>query len=353
MADSHRVHIRRDGLSACQRQRRRRGGEASHQTPPPGVLLAGATVRADPVRARVWRHMLIYSLLGSKENGSNRWIVDAAKARGIDLGRDVRACPMGSTDSAQMLLGGGEDGYMERIAAAEQTEGRDEIFREVCSSHRVNTRLTCQICFRSDHVCSVPGVPPFREFKHGAQLISTDMYEYWSAKQNFPKAVQEGMMANIAGRPAITPAVEAWVSFFPSDVVEPQCVNAAGEDPFIGEGGKKPIFLVGPCEATAQRIDEEVKVFLDKHAVRSVVLVSFGTLVDAGTGADVLFEELAEARTPFIFATGGQQSSLPSRAKGLIHAAVIDGRAVAPDWVSQAAVLRHPVGLFRGIRIRC
>ena len=208
-----------------------------------------------------------------------------------------------------------------------------------------NTRLTCQICFRSDHVCSVPGVPPFREFQLSTGLTSTDMYEYWSAKQNFPKAVQEGMMANIAGRPAITPAIEAWVVFFPSDVVEPGCVAAAEKDPFIGEGGKKPIFLVGPCEAPAQRIDEEVEVFLDRHAPRSAVLVSFGTLVVAGTGADILFEELAEARTPFIFATGGQRSSLPSRTKGLIDAAVGDGRAVAPDWVSQAAVLGHPVGL--------
>jgi hypothetical protein len=176
------------------------------------------------------------------------------------------------------------------------------------------------------------------------------MYEYWSRECALSKALSEGILQNIAGVPTITTAVQAWISWFPSDVVEPGSLEAARKDPYIGSDGEKPVFIAGPYDVPLTDgltdDDREVKAFLDKHPPGSVVLVSFGTLVDVGTGVNILLEELASSRTPFVFAAGKQLAALPASTKTLLDQAKADGKAVAPDWPVLRSALAHPVRRF-------
>lgn len=165
-------------------------------------------------------------------------------------------------------------------------------------------------------------------------------------------------MQYLAASPTAVLSTDAWITFFPSDIVEPEAVDAARSDPFISDGGKKPISLAGPYDAAVKDPAAGVKTFLDGQSPRSLALVSFGTLVDAGHGADVLFEELAAKKVPFVLAGGGQKSSFPESTRKLIQAAEEEGRAVAPDWVDVVAVLAHPVreaplALRSHHRLRC
>lgn len=176
------------------------------------------------------------------------------------------------------------------------------------------------------------------------QLTRSDMYEYWSFAYTYPEPLQQIMLRNTVKRQAVTSHVEAWISCFPSDIVEPGAVEAAKNDPYLGKGGPNPVFIMGPDDTSAGWIsNSKVRAFLDHQKAKSVVLVSFGTLVDAGSGARILFEELVHTRTPFILAAGGQLGSLPEDTKALIRAAEADGRACAPEWLEQAVVLTHPV----------
>jgi len=99
------------------------------------------------------------------------------------------------------------------------------------------------------------------------------------------------MLKNTVQRQTVTSSVEAWISAIPSDIIEPAAVDAAKNDPYIGKSGSKPLFMVGFDDPSSGGIgDEQVRHFLDAHEPKSVVLVSFGTMVDAGSGAVILFE---------------------------------------------------------------
>ena len=65
--------------------------------------------------------------------------------------------------------------------------------------------------------------------------------------------------------------------------------------------------------------------------------------MDAGNGVDVLFELLQALKNPFILAGGNQLSALPEKARSLLVAAEKSGQALAPEWLDQVAVLKHPV----------
>lgn len=70
---------------------------------------------------------------------------------------------------------------------------------------------------------------------------------------------------------------------------------------------------------------------------------SFGTVVDAGQGVNVLFDLLVDLNTPFVFAGGNQLSSLPQSTRHKIQESVGKGQAIAPEWCDQVGILHHPV----------
>jgi len=189
----------------------------------------------------------------------------------------------------------------------------------------------------------------FVSFPRGTSAHPRDMYEYWSRECALSKALSEGILQNIAGVPTITTAVEGWISWYPSDIVEPGSLDAARSDPYIGSDGEKPVFIAGPYDVTQTDDltddDREVETFLDAHPSQSVVLVSFGTLVDAGSGVNILLEELARSRTPFVFAAGGQLAGLPETTRLLLGQAKDERRAVTPNWLDLRRALNYPVGL--------
>ncbi len=68
---------------------------------------------------------------------------------------------------------------------------------------------------------------------------------------------------------------------------------------------------------------------------------SFGTIVEAGSGLITLFNYLAEAKLPFIYAGGNQIDALPKEARAALESTEKDGRAIAPDWLDQIGLLSH------------
>ncbi|TYJ51076.1 hypothetical protein B9479_008373, partial [Cryptococcus floricola] len=84
-----------------------------------------------------------------------------------------------------------------------------------------------------------------------------------------------------------------------------------------------------------------VKEFLDKYEAKSVVYISFGTVVDAGFGLPVIFDYLEQTKTPYIYACGNQYDSLPQHVKDTLAISQAQGFCIAPNWVDQVGILSH------------
>ena len=184
-----------------------------------------------------------------------------------------------------------------------------------------------------------------------SQLIPPDEFEFWSIKIDWSTSVIHHMMLdfNLAMQ-AVVGIIDSYISCYASDVLEPETYAALKTDHYITDGGKKPVFMAGHSQEprVESGLGDAVQTFLDKQKPRSVILVSFGTLMDGGHGADVLFAYLAELKIPYVFAGGGQSSNLPQTTQVLVDTAELEGHAVAPEWLNQVGVLNHPVRRPRG-----
>ncbi|CAD6590946.1 MAG: hypothetical protein TREMPRED_005929, partial [Tremellales sp. Tagirdzhanova-0007] len=183
----------------------------------------------------------------------------------------------------------------------------------------------------SDRTIRIPGYPPFY------------LYERWSVDVNWDSMMEAGWFQYLDGLQAISSMPDMWIGCFPSSVFEPATLEAVRHDEMLTKNGKKEYQEMGWFEMGPQKdLDTEVKEFLDKHGKKSVVYISFGTIFDAGAGVTTLVGYLNETKTPFVFAGGKQKEYLPQAVQGLLAKAEEAGLGIAPDWVDQIGLLRHP-----------
>ncbi|ODN98410.1 hypothetical protein L198_03654 [Cryptococcus wingfieldii CBS 7118] len=245
---------------------------------------------------------------GAEENGSLRW-VDKALAE-FDSEAVV------SLQANQLLNGKTKSGDDKIMPPEEQAARMIKAYRACVTE--------------SKHVVKIPGWTPFH------------VSELWSLKIDWTQMNELAWFQWLSGRQAMAQVPEAWISCFPSSVFEPETIAAARKDEYITNGGKKPYFEVGWFERKPKaNWGEGVKEFLDKYEAKSVVYISFGTVVNAGFGLPVIFDYLEQTKTPYIYACGNQYDSLPQHVKDTLAKSQAQGFCIAPNWVDQVGILSH------------
>ncbi|WVQ78390.1 hypothetical protein IAT38_000476 [Cryptococcus sp. DSM 104549] len=247
-------------------------------------------------------------LEGSVENGSLRWVDDAL--REFDAEAVISA-------EANLLIN----------ATATETDTKlmppEERAARMIKAYRNSVT-------ESKRIVKIPGWTPFQ------------VSELWSMAIDWTDPNEMGWFQFLAGRQQCVPAVEAWISCFPSSVIEPETIAAVRQDPFVSGGGVKPYLELGWFESKPKaNWGEGVHEFLDKQGEKSVVYISFGTIVNAGFGLPTIFDYLEESKTPYIYACGKQKESLPQHVKDTLAKSEAEGICIAPDWVDQVGVLSH------------
>nr|XP_019042356.1 hypothetical protein I302_08959 [Kwoniella bestiolae CBS 10118]OCF21286.1 hypothetical protein I302_08959 [Kwoniella bestiolae CBS 10118] len=148
--------------------------------------------------------------------------------------------------------------------------------------------------------------------------------------------------ALLSGWQECTTAPEAWITCFPASVLEPETLEAFRKDEYFTARGKKEVIELGWSERRPKiDLGQGVREFLDKQRDKSVIYISFGTLVDAGPTLPALFDLLKEINTPYIYACGRQKHSLPQYIKDTLASSEKEGICIAPDWLDQVGVLSH------------
>ncbi|ORX36266.1 hypothetical protein BD324DRAFT_628108 [Kockovaella imperatae] len=166
------------------------------------------------------------------------------------------------------------------------------------------------------------------------------LYERWTAKVDWTRERELNWPMSLFKYQEQAKRAEGFVGCFPSSVFKPEALEAAEKDPILGKGGyvelgwfeSKPL---GP-------LNGELQGFLDAQDAKSVVYVSFGTIMDCPRNLVHLLEFLKTEAIPYVYAGGGQHASLPENIKILLKDAEADGRACVPDWCDQIGVLAHP-----------
>ncbi|WWC60992.1 uncharacterized protein I303_103569 [Kwoniella dejecticola CBS 10117] len=247
---------------------------------------------------------------GTEENGSLRWLDKTLD----DFDPDARVKPENN-----LLSGANNDQSVDVEAQA------------AWMSKFVKAYKAC--LFESDRLIKIPGYTPFHAF------------ERWGTEIDYTSVKEIGWFQYLAGFQACLPVPEMWISCYPSSVLESETFDAIQNDPNFtsGSGGKKEFLELGWFERKPKASwGEGVKEFLNKHGEKSVVYISFGTIVNAGPTLPALFDLLEETKTPYIYACGKQKNSLPQHIKDTLDLSEKEGICVAPDWVDQVGVLSHP-----------
>lgn len=102
------------------------------------------------------------------------------------------------------------------------------------------------------------------------------MFERWGVEVDWSDPVELGWFQFLSGLQATAPSCQAWITCFPSSILEPGALAAAQSDEFISDHGKKPFLEMGWFEApvaTGKALGEGVEDFLNKFGPQKVVYI--------------------------------------------------------------------------------
>ncbi|WWC69328.1 uncharacterized protein I206_103266 [Kwoniella pini CBS 10737] len=246
---------------------------------------------------------------GTEENGSLRWLDKALD----DFDPEARVKPENN------LLSG-----------ANNDQSVDVLDQAAWMSKFAKAYKAC--LFESDRLIKIPGYTPFHAF------------ERWGTEVDYTSLKEIGWFQYLAGFQACLPIPEMWITCYPSSIFEKGTFEAIQKDPnfTIGPNGKKEFLELGWFERKPkENWGEGVKEFLNKQNEKTVIYISFGTLVNGGPSLSALFDLLKETKTPFIYACGNQKNSLNKNIKETLELCEKQGICISPNWVDQVGILSH------------